>query len=356
MKRQNQKRQQAHGAEDVSGTKWNRRAFLRLGATGTLGSVPFWSATGSRAAEAAAPAVSQPPLPVVDARFPCRIADGVWLIPDKRTFLVPNIGIVEGSRAVLVIDSGLTPDSGRGVLDAARALAGKRALVLTVTHAHPEHTFGAQAFKGEARIYYNRLQRDYLARAGQTLLEGFRRGVLPPDRAYLLDQVQVTLADDVYEGDRASLDLGGRTVEFRTWGTAHSPGDQVIVVPDQGVTFAGDLIEERMFPIVPFFPPLIGASDIDVQTWQTALAALATPSTRLIVPGHGNLGGPEVADQVRDYLESTRKLVASSGAGKTADAEAVARIESVVRGQHPTWEHPEFIAPALRYLVERAGA
>lgn len=70
-------------------------------------------------------------------------------------------------------------------------------------------------------------------------MEGFR-GRLPADRVYLLDKVEVTLADDVYEGDHASPDLGGRTVEFRTWGTAHSLGDQIIIVPDQGVTFAGD--------------------------------------------------------------------------------------------------------------------
>jgi glyoxylase-like metal-dependent hydrolase (beta-lactamase superfamily II) len=252
MNRPDHEAKQPRHARNPSGAELSRRAFVRLGAVGAaFGSLPLWSpVTTARAAESpAAPAEVRPPLPVVDARFPCRIADGIWLIPDKRIFLVPNIGIVEGSRSVLVIDSGLTPDSGRGVLEAARAIAGKRDLILTVTHAHPEHTFGAQAFKGEARIYYNQLQRDYLARAGQNILERFRRVTLQPDRAYLLDEVRITPADDVYAGDRATLDLGGRTVEFRTWGTAHSPGDQVIVVPDQGVTFAGDLIEERMFPI-----------------------------------------------------------------------------------------------------------
>jgi|SRR5208283_1791288 len=52
---------------------------------------------------------------------------------DKRTFLVPNIGFLESSESVLVIDAGRTPDSGRGVLEAARGLAGKRDLILTVT-------------------------------------------------------------------------------------------------------------------------------------------------------------------------------------------------------------------------------
>ena len=356
MKRQGQHTTPTHGAENPSGSKLDRRAFLQLGVAGTVGSLPLWNATPAHAADAPAPpTVSQPPLPIVDARFPCRIADGIWIIPDKRTPLVPNIGIVEGSKAVLVIDGGFNPESGRNVLDAARAIAGRRDLILTVTHAHPEHTFGAQVFQGQARIYYNKLQRDYLAHNGEKLLAGFRT-MLPPDHGSLLDGIKVTLADDVYEGDHASIDLGGRQVEFWTLGTAHSPGDQVITIPDQKVTFAGDLIEERMFPIVPFFPPLIAAADINVRTWQTALTKIAAQAPRIVVPGHGNLGGTEIADQVRAYLEDTRKLVAASGGGKAVGAETVHQLEAQVRAQHPTWERTDFIAPAIRYFVEQPGA
>ncbi len=288
---------------------------------------------------------AQPPLPVVDARFPCRIGDGVWLVPDKRIPLVPNVGIVEGTHTVLVIDCGITSESGRHVLEAARAIAGERRLVLTITHAHPEHTFGAQAFKGQATIYYNKLQRDYLARRGEALLAGFRY-LLPPGGSTLLDDIQITLADEVYEGDHAVLDLGGRQVEFRTWGIAHSPGDQVITIPDQRITFVGDLIEERIFPIVPFYPPMIEPADFNLETWATALADIKAQGPRILVPGHGNLGGTEIADDIRDYLAELRQLAASSKATKTV--EQMARI---VRDEHPTWEIPELIAPALHFLT-----
>jgi len=323
---------------------WPRRVFLRLGGAGLLGSLPLWAAAHAPAAAVAPVAVAQPPLPIVDARFPCRIADGVWLVPDKRIPLVPNIGIVEGSKKVLVIDCGLTAESGRRVLAAARAIAGRRELVLTITHAHPEHTFGAQAFKGQAHIYYNQLQRDYLARVGGKLLAGFRP-LLPPGGASLLDDITITLADEVYAGPHAVLDLGGRRVEFRTWGIAHSPGDQVISIPDQNLTFVGDLIEERMFPIVPLFPPLIEAADINLRTWETILADLVAQKPRLLVPGHGNLGGPEIAQQVRDYFADLRQTVATHATG-------IEQLEPVVRGQRPTWERSEYIAPALRYLAD----
>jgi glyoxylase-like metal-dependent hydrolase (beta-lactamase superfamily II) len=333
-------------------TQSNRRDFLRWSATGIVLGLPLLRAIASKAAEVAAPVVIQPAMPVVDARFPSEIADGIWVIADKRIPLVPNIGIVEGDKTVLVIDSGFTSQSGRNVLEAARAIAGKRDIVLTITHAHPEHTFGAQAFKGRAHIYYNKLQRDYLARDGQKLLKGFRP-FLPADRVSLLDDIHITLADEVYSGSQASLDLGNRKVEFRTWGIAHSPGDQIITVPDQKVTFAGDLIEERMFPIVPLFPPMIQATDIDLRTWETALTQMVAQQPRIIVPGHGNLGGVEIANNVRGYFGEIRGLVASFKAKKVADADAVRQLEAVVQKRHPTWERNEFIAPALRYLVAK---
>ncbi len=341
-------------ANRLGNAKLKRRDFLRAGSAGLLGSLPFWRPAPVQAADTAtAPTVSQPPLPVVDARFPCRIADGVWIIPDKRVPLVPNVGLIEGSRAVLVIDSGLNPESGRNILAAAQALAAGRELILTVTHAHPEHTFGAQAFKGHAKIYYNRLQRDYLDRDGLKLLTGFR-SLLPPDRIALLDGVEITLADETYVGDRSFLDLGDRRVEFWTPGTAHSPGDQVITVPDQRVTFAGDLIEERMFPIVPFFPPLIEAKDISARTWQAVLKKMAGQAPRVMVPGHGNLGGTEIAEEVSDYLENVRKLVASSAERIKVETNAVSHLAEQTRSQHPTWERTEFIEPAIRYFAQNA--
>ncbi len=266
---------------------------------------------------------------------------------------MPNIGIVEGDKTVLVIDSGFTPQSGRDVLKAARAIAGKRDIILTVTHAHPEHTYGAQAFKGHAKIFYNKLQRDYLASEGPKLLKGFRSS-LPPDQVSLLDDTQITLADEVYEGSRASLDLGNRKVEFWTGGIAHSPGDQIISIPDQKVTFVGDLVEERMFPIVPLFPPMINAADIDLRAWEKALARVSEQQPRIVVPGHGNLGGAEIADDVRGYFGEIRRMVASREANKMTSAEAVRQLEPAVQRLHPTWERTMFIAPALRYLSEQA--
>ena len=324
-----------------------RRSVLRAGVGSLAAGLLAGRATGAE--PTTRPAIPLPPVadpaPAVDARFPCQIAAGVWLIPDRRVFLVPNIGVVVGDKAALVVDCGLGPAGGRQVLAAARKLAPGRRLILTQTHAHPEHAFGAVAFDGQAEIFLNRAQNDYLTAAGPRLLTLFRTS-FGPAVARLLDGVRITPATDTFAGDTATLDLGGRTVAFRNHGTAHSPGDQTIYVPDAGVLFAGDLIEERMFPIVPFFPPDIPRSAIDAGRWSRVLADVERAAPAVIVPGHGNLGGVEIARAVREYLDAVPTRIAH-GADDAGINAAVQRVQA----EHPTWEHQQFIAPALRYFA-----
>ena len=326
-----------------------RRRLLKLSLGGSFATAAL--SVGAEAQERRPPPAQplpMPAMPVVDARFPAEMAPGVFVLPDKRTLLVPNVGIIVGRDTALVVDCGLGLESAEAVLSLARRLAPGRRIVLTVTHAHPEHGFGAQVFKRDARIYYNSAQRDYFARSGTVLLDGFRAGVLPPGQKHLLDVIVITPPDETYDGASATLDLGGRRVEFRTWGTAHSPGDQIVYLPEERIVFAGDLLEERMFPIVPLFPPMITADDMDVARWEVALADILRLQPRLIVPGHGNLGGTEVATDVLGYFKEVRALV--QAAGGPGDG-----LEDRIRARYPTWENSQFIATAVQYFSRPRG-
>jgi glyoxylase-like metal-dependent hydrolase (beta-lactamase superfamily II) len=286
-----------------------------------------------------------PPPPEVDTSAPEEVAPGVFVIRDRRVPLVPNIGIVLGNEAALVVDTGMGPANGRKVLDAARKLAGARRLILTLTHYHPEHGFGAAPFKGEARITYNAAQRDELGRKGEAYLAMFR--TFGPAVAAALDGTRLVEPDDVYDGAAAALDLGGRTVELRTWGLAHTAGDQVVWLPAERVLFTGDLAEERIFPIFPWFPP--NDADIDAARWADILTELIAWKPAIVVPGHGDLGGAEILVAVRDYIvDLGERVAAARKAGKDADT-IVAELGPAVRAEHPDWSSPEWIDFAIRY-------
>ncbi len=277
---------------------------------------------------------------------PVEIADGVHVIPDRRVELVPNVGLVMGERAGLVIDTGMGPRNGAYVLAQARRLAGTRPLYLTVTHFHPEHGFGAQAFKGAATIVYNRGQRDELRRKGAAYLDMFRG--LGPHIAAQLEGVEFVGPDLVHDGE-AEIDLGGHTAVLRTVGPAHTTSDQIVLIDDR-VLFGGDLFETRIFPITPYFPP--HDTDVDPLRWIAVLDQLAALAPEIVVPGHGEVTDVAVIREVRDYLahvrDEARRLRA---AGLSADA-AAATIEQEARARWSTWERPEWIGSAARAFYD----
>ena len=158
-----------------------------------------------------------PPAPDVAPEGITEIASDVFVIPDRRVPLVPNIGIVLGRDAALVIDTGMGPVNGRKVLEVAIRLAAGRRLILTITHFHPEHGFGAQAFKGAAHITYNRAQHDELQAKGQAYLGMFR--TFGPGVAEALSETDIVSPDETYDGASSTLDLGGRQVELQDLGT-----------------------------------------------------------------------------------------------------------------------------------------
>ena len=287
-----------------------------------------------------------PPAPIVDPSAIKEIAPGVFVICDRRVPLVPNIGIILGSNAALVVDTGIGPANGTKVLDAARRIAGQRPLVLTLTHFHPEHGFGAQVFKGAAEIRYNRSQRDELQAKGEGYLGMFR--TFGPDVAKALEGTELVQPDEIYDGASTSIDLGGRTVELRTWGLAHTAGDQIVWLPQERILFTGDLAEERIFPIFPWFPP--DDASIDGARWAQILSELIGWKPAIVVPGHGDISGAEILAAVCDYMVDLGKRVAAERkAGKDADA-IVASLAAKIRAEHPDWSAPEWIDFAIRYF------
>jgi glyoxylase-like metal-dependent hydrolase (beta-lactamase superfamily II) len=288
-----------------------------------------------------------PPPPTVDASGLREIAPGVFVIPDRRVPLVPNIGIVAGDKAVLVVDTGMGPANGKHVLEAAQKIAAGKPLILTLTHFHPEHGFGAQVFKGAARITYNQAQADELAAKGGAYLDMFRG--FGPGVAGALEGTDLVQPDDTYSGRTTTIDLGGRVVELATWGNAHTRGDQIVWLPAERILFTGDLAEERIFPIFPWFPP--HDADIDAATWAALLAELEGRNPAIVVPGHGDVGGKEILAAVRTYMTDLgQRVKAARAEGKDEDA-IIAALSAKVRSEHPDWESPEWIDFAIRYYA-----
>src|SRR3954452_1555960 len=112
--------------------------------------------------------------PAVRVAAAQEIAPDLLVIPNEGVDLVPNIGVIGGTEAVLVVETGIGTANAAQVLAFATEVAKGRRLYLTTTHFHPEHAFGAQVFADEATYLVNRGQADDLVTKGPGYLEMFR--------------------------------------------------------------------------------------------------------------------------------------------------------------------------------------
>ncbi len=285
------------------------------------------------------------PDPVVDTATVTELARDLVVIPNRRVGLVPNIGIVGGTEAVLVIDTGIGPANATEVLEFATDYAHGRRLYLTTTHFHPEHAFGAQVFTGHATFLINRAQAEDLTTKGPGYLQMFRG--LGPSVARRLDGVELASPDLVYD-DAHDLDLGGRVVTLRATGRAHSRGDQVLTVPDAGVLFTGDLVEAGQFAIFPWFPP--HDTDVSGLRWIEVLARLTAQTPQVVVPGHGDIGGPQLLTDVRAYLELLRDETWTRRDSAMDETTTAQEVEALMLHRHPDWAGQEWIRSGVGCL------
>ncbi|MFF5768583.1 MBL fold metallo-hydrolase [Streptomyces tanashiensis] len=280
------------------------------------------------------------------------LAPDLLVVPDRGIPLVPNIGIIGGTQAVLVVDTGMGTTNAEQVLALAREVARGRRLYLTTTHFHPEHAFGAHVFAEQATYLVNRAQAQDLEVKGQGYLEMFRGlGAAVADR--LDGAVGVPAPDVVYDGVH-ELDLGGRTVLLRPTGQGHTKGDQVIEVPDAGALFTGDLVETAHFAIFPWFPP--HDTDVSGVRWLAVMEQLAAAGHTTVVPGHGEVGGPQVLADIRDYLRELRTETWRRRDSAMSEPEITAEVTALLIERHPLWAGREWIEKGVSCLCAEHSA
>jgi glyoxylase-like metal-dependent hydrolase (beta-lactamase superfamily II) len=276
-----------------------------------------------------------------------QIHDRVYVIPDRRVEFVPNVGIVVGDDAVLVIDTAMGAENGARVLTEARRLGGERKLFLTTTHFHPEHAFGAAPFRRLATYIANSAQAEELADKGPEYVEMFSS--FGPALAELLADVELLQPEITYSGEQARVELGGIVVELLYYGSAHTRGDQLVFLPEQRILFPGDLVENRFLPIFPDEDAVGGR-------WLALLERIEALDPAVIVPGHGAVGDLGLVDELRTYLTDVRGRVEALRSEGRALEEIEGAVHEEMRNRYSGWDNEMWIGSAVKsFHGELAG-
>src|SRR6187401_2068764 len=122
-------------------------------------------------------ALAQQPVPqasIVREGVTEKLTAHVWAIPDGGASLVPNVGIIVGKKAVLVIDTGMGTRNGQTVLREVAKVGAHKPVYIVTTHVHPEHDMGAHAFPKNSQLIRSKDQlADIAAGTGMNLVPVF---------------------------------------------------------------------------------------------------------------------------------------------------------------------------------------
>ncbi len=264
------------------------------------------------------PAAAPAPPPLVKENATKRLSDHVYAIPDDSVPLVPNVGIIVGTRGTLVVDTGLGARNGETILREVAKVSKNAELYLVTTHVHPEHDLGAQAFPAHTKMVRSEDQQKDIAEFGlQTAKQFSGRS---PLTAELLKGAEFRTADIVFAQEHA-IDLGGVRVRILAMGANHTRGDTAVFVEPDNVLFSGDV---AMTGLPGFSSP---ASTL--RQWLTSLDRFDQLKPRTIVPSHGPFGGPEIITNYRTYLQTVQgRVVTLKREGRSLE-----EVEKAVTGE-----------------------
>src|ERR1700734_1493492 len=158
----------------------------------------------------AATAAAQMPQPLVTEET-VKISDHVWAIMG-----FPNIAIIVGDRATLVVDTGLGPRNGATIARVAAKLAPlNQKLFLTTTHFHPEHAAGEAGFPKGTILIRNSVKQQEMELHGKEMVDMFASR--SPKQKELLVNATLRTPDIAFDTE-AKSDLGGVTARLLWFG------------------------------------------------------------------------------------------------------------------------------------------
>ncbi|HEY1910729.1 MAG TPA: MBL fold metallo-hydrolase [Vicinamibacterales bacterium] len=287
---------------------------------------------------------SAPQAPLIDESAISKVSEHVHVISDRNVGLVPNVGIIVGQRAALVVDTGLGPRNGETVLHATRALTTTPDLYVVATHFHPEHALGESAFPASAKILRARSQQQDIDEFGLELAKTFASRSTAT--AELLKDARFRAADVIFDREYR-LDLGGVVVRLLALGPTHTRGDTIVWVEGDRVLFAGDIVMNHAF--VAFASPYSS-----VKAWLADFDQLSALGARVVVPSHGLVGDATLIEAQRTMMKAIQaRAIELKRAGKSAD-ETAETVQAEFQAAHPDWTAPARVAAIAKTAYTEA--
>ena len=252
-----------------------------------------------------------------------KVSDHVWAIIGW-----PNIAIVVGNRATLVVDTGLGPRNGATIARVAAKLApGNQKLFLTTTHFHPEHAGGEAGFPSGTILIRNGVQQREMELHGREMIELFA-GRSAQFKELLVDATPRT--PDITFEQEAQLELGGVTARLLWFGGAHTKGDELTFVEPDRTLVSGDVVQNKIVPG-------IFRDGGTPSSWLAVLDKVAALDALHVLPDHSAPGDGSMVALEKQFISDLRNGALRLKKQGVAVDDAGKHLEGEFKTKYPTW-------------------
>lgn len=300
-----------------------------------------------------------------------QLADGVYAaIVYPGSPAGGNSGFVNLGDGVVIFDMMASSTSAQDVIAAAQDICGQPVVAVINSHLHFDHILGNWAVPAGVDIISTSLtselitqrvvpsliqQRQGLPAGIQDLETRLQTEQNPQVRREMTGRIEMLrgLLHDPHEmqvrmptrtfTDRLVFEGSQRRAELIEF-AGHTESDTVLVLPDDGFIFTGDLVVHQTHPWM---------LECDPAAWLQTLDRLDALNPVKLVPGHGPLADRGVFGDLRDYVAavqaSAAEVVARSGSPDDVPA-------LTVPPAFAAWRNGRMFTENVRALVRRQMA
>lgn len=252
-----------------------------------------------------------------------QISTHVWAIMG-----FPNIAIVVGNRATLVVDTGLGPANGATIARVAAKLAPSNAkLFLTTTHFHPEHAAGEAGFPKGTILIRNSVQQREMEVHGKEMVDMFASR--SPQQKELLKNATLRTPDVIFDSE-AAVDLGGVTARLLWFGEAHTKGDELTFVEPDRTLVSGDVVQNKVVPNI------FGDGGTP-SSWLKVLDRIAALNVAHVLPDHSAPGDGSLVAAEKKFIGDLRDRALELKRRGVGVDEAARQLAVEFRAKYPDW-------------------
>jgi len=252
-----------------------------------------------------------------------KVSDNVWAIMG-----FPNIAIVVGNRATLVVDTGLGPANGATIARVVAKLApGNQKLFLTTTHFHPEHAAGEAGFPRGTILVRNSVQQQEMELHGQEMVDMFASR--SPKQKELLANATLRTPDITFDTE-AKIDLGGVTARLLWFGGAHTKGDELTFVEPDRTLISGDVVQNKVVPNI------FGDGGTP-SSWLTVLDKIAALNALHVLPDHSAPGDGSMVAAEKKFISDLRTSALDLKKQGVAADDAGKQLAIEFKAKYPDW-------------------